>query len=303
MIFPTLLISALTLSSALAIPTIQLDRRAGTAGSDAGLSDITILNYALTLEHLENAFYSGALARFSAADFAKAGFADWVRARFVEIAAHEKTHVDFLTTALGSNATKACTYNFTYTDPKSFAALSEVLEGVGVSAYSGAAQFLDNPAFVTAAASILSTEARHVAWVASAINKVQPWSGAFDVPLGLNQVFTLAAGFIVSCPSTNPALPVMAFPALSLTGNVVPGQTVTVKSAGKQAPTHIAFFTGLNKEFVAVQGGKVKIPSDLSGQVYAVATTNGTDVSDATTVAGPAILQFQHDSKGNLITQ
>lgn len=300
MLFPTLLITALTLASSIAHP---LDRRAGTAGADAGLTDTTILNYALTLEHLEDAFYSGALARFSAADFAKAGFADWVRARFTEIAAHEKTHVAFLTTALGANATKACTYNFTYTDPKSFAALSEVLEGVGVSAYSGAAQFLANPDFVTAAASILSTEARHAAWVASSANKVQPWSGSFDAPLGLNQIFTLAAGFIVSCPSTNPALPVHAFPALTLGGTLAPGSTVTVKTAGNGTATHVAFFTGLSKEFVAVQGGKVTIPSDLSGQVYAVATTNGTDVSDATTVAGPAILRFEHDSKGNLITQ
>lgn len=64
----------------------------------AAIDDVTILNYAceyrrpllativltyrsVTLEHLENSFYSGALAKFDAAAFRAAGFPDWVRAR------------------------------------------------------------------------------------------------------------------------------------------------------------------------------------------------------------------------------
>lgn len=70
-----------------------------------------------------------------------------------------------------------------YTDPKSFAALSAALEGVGVSAYTGAAQFISDKDYLRVAASILSTEARHASWVASAANHVSGWSGAFDVCL------------------------------------------------------------------------------------------------------------------------
>ncbi|KZP20964.1 hypothetical protein FIBSPDRAFT_861117 [Athelia psychrophila] len=262
--------------------------------ASAAITDTTVLNFALTLEHLENAFYAGALKKFSAKDFTDAGLPAYARGRFEEVAA---AHVKFLSDALGKDATAACTYSFPYTSPASFAALSQTLEGVGVSAYTGAAQYISSKAYLTAAASVLSTEARHASWVASAVDKVAGWSGPFDVALGLDSVYSLAAQFITSCPKSNPALPVKAFPKLAFPAGAKPGAT------GKKAEDlYAAFYTGGGTEYAKVSSAKkVTIPKDLIGTVYAVITTNGTASADANTVAGVAVLEFEFDSAGKLI--
>lgn len=51
----------------------------------------------------------------------------------------------------------------------------------GTSAYIGSVQNITNKTFSTAAASILATNARFATWVASSVNGVEPWDGAFDV--------------------------------------------------------------------------------------------------------------------------
>ncbi|KII90726.1 hypothetical protein PLICRDRAFT_542772 [Plicaturopsis crispa FD-325 SS-3] len=293
-IFTTLAAAALTGVSA--VPT----KRA------AAVDDTAILNYALTLEHLESAFYEGALNKFDAAAFTKAGLPSWARGRFVEIAAHEKAHVDFLTKALGSKATAACEYSFPYTDPKSFAALSMALEGTGVTAYLGAAGLITNKDYLTAAGSILTTEARHVSWISGAVNKVNSWSGDLDVPLSLDQVYTIAAQFITKCPSSNPTLPVKAFATLTVP-SAAPGKKVKPTftrpdSVSSSTPLFLAFFTGLSQEFAPIgSDGMAMIPADLIGTVYTVVTTSGTKADDSNIVAGPAIMNFNFNSDGTLI--
>ena len=73
--------------------------------------DISVLTFALTLEHLENAFYTQGLAKYSESDFQKDGLPAWVRGRFVQIAEHESEHVKYLTQALGDLAPQPCEYS------------------------------------------------------------------------------------------------------------------------------------------------------------------------------------------------
>eukprot|EP00914_Ancora_sagittata_P002143 GHVO01004864.1.p1 GENE.GHVO01004864.1~~GHVO01004864.1.p1 ORF type:complete len:138 (+),score=17.95 GHVO01004864.1:203-616(+) len=125
--------------------------------------------------------------------------------------------------------------------------------------------------------------------------------GVVDVPLSLNEVFSLAAPFITSCPSTNPTLPVKAFPALTLT-DAKPGQSAEVSSkSGSTDGMFVAFYSGLSQTFVAVEDGKVAVPGDLLGTVYAVLTNSNSTASDSTIQAGPAILAFAFNSSGSLL--
>ena len=161
-------------------------------------------------EHLENTFYRDGLKNFTESDFQQAGFDAKFYSDLKVVAADEATHVDFLTGALkkaGVVPVQECTYAFGVTDVKSFVATASILEGVGVSAYLGAAADIMSKNFLTAAGSILTVESRHSSYIRAALDQI-PFPSPFDVPLGLNEVFTLAAPFIVSCPPGNPALPV-----------------------------------------------------------------------------------------------
>jgi rubrerythrin len=88
-----------------------------TTTTDAPLNTIfpavDILNFALSLEHLENAYYHERLALYSPEEFIAAGYPTSVRGRFEQIALHEKTHVELLSSAIsaaGGKATKPCEY-------------------------------------------------------------------------------------------------------------------------------------------------------------------------------------------------
>ena len=59
-----------------------------------------ILNYALTLEHLEDTFYRGGLANFTEAEFAAAGFDSTFYTNLQHVGSDETEHVSFLTKAL-----------------------------------------------------------------------------------------------------------------------------------------------------------------------------------------------------------
>jgi len=269
---------------------------------------VDILNYALTLEHLEATFYREGLAKFSSADFVAAGIPASSYARLTEVAGHEKAHVDFLVTALGTAATKECVYGFPMSSVAEFLGVASILEGVGVSAYLGAARQIVNKDYLTAAGSILTIESRHSAYLrdTSSEQKLSPFPSAQDTPLTPNAVYTLASAFIKSCPSTNPALPVKAYPALAATaaGPATAGSTVQIKSAAALAPgsgtakLYAAFITAGGPVFADLtQAGdgvnfSVKVPATgVAGQSYLVLCNCGERVDDGTIVAGPAILE------------
>jgi hypothetical protein len=274
-----------------AAPTAVAPAKRAAAGQQD--IDTTILNYALTLEHLEAAFYNEHLP--SKAAFEKAGYPGYVYYRYREIGGEEKQHVSFLSTALGDMAVKACTYDFGLTGVDSFVATSQLLEGVGISAYLGAAQNITNPAYLTAAGSILTVEARHNAWIQAVPEHSDPFPTPYDTPLDFSQVYSLAAPLIKSCPKSNAALPVTAFPAATISPAPTNlGQTVTVKSSKLQSGDVAGFISGLSQTIVPIKNGKVTLPKTVTyGRSYLVILKSGsTAITDDNTVAGPVVIDI-----------
>jgi len=235
------------------------------------INDGVILNYALTLEHLENTFYHEALTKFSEADFRKAGVNPEFYCNLKEIASDEATHVSFLSGALsaaGVTPTSVCTYDFGADTVENYLAVANILEGVGVSAYLGAAQYISNKAYLTAAGSILTVEARHSAYLRdNQLIRESPFPSPFDVPLDFDEVYSLAALFIKSCPESNPTLPVKAFPVLS-------GPAGFAKVGDKLAITVPKSVDAKAAYFVTILG-PVSAPLEGSGSSYTVTVPEG----------------------------
>jgi hypothetical protein len=158
-------------------------------------SDVAILNYALTLEYLESAFYAEALSQGALTGkllaFAKV------------VAAHEATHVTTLKGVLGSKAVAKPTFDFkgTTTKATTFAATSLALETTGVAAYLGQGANVKSNAVLGDAVAILAVESRHMAWIADIIGgggKPSPSPLPFSVPLTMAQVLAVVkkTGFI-----------------------------------------------------------------------------------------------------------
>jgi Ferritin-like domain len=122
-------------------------------------SDVAILNFALSLEYLESAFYTEANANTKLKG---------ETARFARVAAnHEYAHVKFLQSILGARAIAAPRFDFkgATSDQGRFQATADVLENTGVHAYLGQMSSIKNANVLTGAGRILPVEARHAAWI------------------------------------------------------------------------------------------------------------------------------------------
>jgi len=158
--------------------------------------DLKILNFALTLEFLEAAFYkeaveSGALSG-AALDLGKI------------LAADERVHVTALRSTikkLGGTPVPSPEFDFrgTTKDQQKFLETAFTLENTGVRAYLGQAGRLKSKALLGVAASIVTIEARHSGAVAVVLNQspftpkgktsISP-SGSFDKPLSMSAVLS-----------------------------------------------------------------------------------------------------------------
>ncbi|GAB3943718.1 hypothetical protein GCM10028805_10350 [Spirosoma harenae] len=181
---------------------------------------VAALNFALTLEYLEDEFYRMGLA-------AQGLIPTGDRTVISQISKHETAHVNLLKTALGTAAIAKPTFKYptgTFTTYATFLATARVLEDTGVQAYKGqAGELINDKAILQTALQIHSVEARHASevrrmlglkgWVSDTTQTTfkqgtvdlktlntgksdDALREAFDEPLTKAQVLTLAAPFL-----------------------------------------------------------------------------------------------------------
>ncbi|KAI4241481.1 MAG: hypothetical protein LQ352_007439 [Teloschistes flavicans] len=307
MIFPVaLIILPLCLSHPVkrdALPTIN------------SITDESVAQLAVYLEHLEFSLYTGGFENFTDAEYTAQGFPPGFRENVGVIAEHEATHAQTISTILtdsGYTPVPPCTYKFPYTDPTSFVDLANMITSTGIGAFLGAASLLtDDPALLTAASSILTIEARHDAFLRAGV-KASPFPTPFDTALTAVHAYNIAQMFIVSCPQQ---LPLIILPKLTFVGPTpasnfppTPAGTLLTFSfdpstffikVDPNAPLYIAFInmitntTFIEATKVDATTVTIPVPEGAAGAAFAVLTTfsgglNETQLTDFGSLTGPA---------------
>jgi rubrerythrin len=157
-----------------------------------GKGDIGILNYALTLEYLETAFYE---------EVVKSGlFKGEELAVLKKFGSEEAEHVSALSGTvkkLGGKPAAQPKTEFPLKNAKSVAELAGTVENLGAAAYLGQAGNIESPEVLAAALSIHSVEARHAATLNTLLGMSITPNGAFAAPADVQTVLKSVEPFIV----------------------------------------------------------------------------------------------------------
>ncbi|HEX5610163.1 MAG TPA: ferritin-like domain-containing protein [Solirubrobacterales bacterium] len=167
--------------------------KGGSETAQFGKGDIGILNYALTLEYLEAAFY---------ADVVKSGlFKGSDLATIRKFGSEEAEHVDALTAAvkqLGGKPAPEPKSEFPLDNAKAVLELAATVENLGAAAYLGQAANIESPEVLASALAIHSVEGRHAAALNTLLGESIVPDGAFAKPADAKTVLKSVEPFIVS---------------------------------------------------------------------------------------------------------
>jgi len=173
------------------------DSKSEDKSSDSAKGDLEIVNYALTLEYLEAAFYNQVLESGEVKDKKIAEIAK-------TIAEDENQHVVALTATVkqlgGTPAAKPKT-NFDDVlagGEKKILETAATVENLGAAAYLGQAPRIKSKEVLAAALSIHTVEGRHAAVLNSVIGKSIVPDGAFAKPADMATVLKAVKPFIAA---------------------------------------------------------------------------------------------------------
>jgi len=291
---------------------------------DVSAITVTVLKFAELLEQLESQFYKQALAKFQPSDFTAAGISvpDVAIQNFQSILDHETAHVAILDQALSDNGDtplSGCTFNFdpVLTDVATMAAVARTVEHVGVGAYLGGADLIDDKNFLAAAATILTVEARHQTFL-NIIAGATPIPQALDVGLTPPDVLSIAGAFISGCdPATELGLPPGNPPlAITNTGTVGVGTQLQFSSPAlnstNESTASCQMLIGGQATSFAFPANQCIVPSGIAidGPVWIWLTTDAQPLAadihiraSSQILAGPtaAFIDTQSNALGALV--
>jgi rubrerythrin len=160
--------------------------------AEFGKGDVGILNYALTLEYLETAFY---------ADVVKSGLFKGADLKTIrKFGAEEAEHVEALKAAvkqLGGKPAPEPKAEFPLKDAKSVLELAGTVENLGAAAYLGQAANIQSPEVLASALAIHSVEGRHAAVLNTLLGESITPDGAFAKPADVQTVLKSVEPFLV----------------------------------------------------------------------------------------------------------
>jgi rubrerythrin len=164
----------------------------GEETAEFGKGDVGILNYALTLEYLETAFY---------ADVVKSGLFKGAEQSTIEkFGEEEKQHVEALTAAvkeMGGKPAPEPKAKFPLKSAKSVLELAGTVENLGAAAYLGQAPNIQSPDVLASALAIHSVEGRHASALNTLLGESITPDGAFAKPADVKTVLKSVEPFIV----------------------------------------------------------------------------------------------------------
>ena len=156
--------------------------------------DLEIVQYALTLEHLETDFYNAVLDSGVIKDKALGETAKMIRD-------NEQEHVDALTATVEQLGGKPMRPKTTFDavlegGPNMILETAAVVENLGAAAYLGQAGRITSKEILAAALAIHSVEARHAAALNSVVGKTIVPDGAFAKPASMEEVLPQVKPFL-----------------------------------------------------------------------------------------------------------
>jgi rubrerythrin len=177
-------------ASTAAAPAATSSSSSTSASSGAG-GDLAILNYALTLEYLETAFYEKVVA---------AGlFNGKVGALIKDFGRQEASHVAALKAAvmkLGGTPAAKPAAKFPIESATKVAELAYTVENLGAAAYLGQAGNIQSAEVLASALAIHSVEARHAATLGTLVKRSVTPDGAFAKPADMSTVLAAVKPFL-----------------------------------------------------------------------------------------------------------